>query len=103
MGVLHFDALDRRHAANQRRELDVANDEQFVDNQQFVMRLSIAFGSELNVVDDDAAPFESGNVLRASRAYINYQTPAVPEPASVLLMLAGMAGLAAEARRRRLG
>jgi hypothetical protein len=58
MRVLHFDALNRRHAANERRDLDVADDQQFVDDKQFVVRSAFAARGELDVVDDDAAALD---------------------------------------------
>ncbi len=38
---------------------------------------------------NDAGPFDAGNVLRASRAYVNYSVP-VPEPTTALMLLAGL-------------
>lgn len=37
----------------------------------------------------DAGPFDAGNVLRASRACVNYSVP-VPEPTTALMLLAGL-------------
>lgn len=59
-----------------------------------------AFNIRLFDAFDDNAPFTSDNILRQSRAFINYVTP-VPEPATALLLAAGLAALGWQQRRSR--
>jgi hypothetical protein len=47
---------------------------------------------------DDSQPFVRENILRGSRAYVTYSSP-VPEPSTVLLMVAGLAAMVGWRRR----
>lgn len=50
---------------------------------------------------DDSAAFTRENILRGSRAYVNYTAPlAVPEPTSMLLALAALGILVGTSRLR---
>lgn len=61
---------------------------------QILAALPAGFDLTVNVrlldLADDSAGFTTGNILRASRAYVNYLVP-VPEPETYALMLVGLA------------
>jgi hypothetical protein len=63
--VLHFDALNRRDAAHERGDLDVADDQELIDDEEFVVRAALAPRGEFDVVDDDAASFNESGAANA--------------------------------------
>ena len=68
---------------------------------------SFALVVNVRLVDlfDENAPFTDSNILRMSRAYVNYVSPplvaAIPEPETYALMFAGLALVGAFARRAK--